>query len=326
MAATARAGAAALFFVLAGCATTSGTPSAPAPVGPVEVVGSEPILAAADLGDYGAILPSVYFMADGERHAYFIGFGEERGDQRAFHATSADGVDWTIDEEDPLAQLGLDLSPPGPIPGTVLQADDGTWVMYLGGLEAPLLRGGVIWRATSDSPAGPWVADPEPIVGLGERGEWDDLGIDFPAVVRTDEGWLMLYGGVGNADRESSSIGLATSEDGITWTKEPEPVLRPDLCAGPDGRVATLARLLPTDDGFLLLYDRGRETGAATSPDGRTWTCASREPILRAADVPGSEGIHTMAATLIDGKVSLLIESLIGQGGSELWLGELELP
>ncbi|HET7521409.1 MAG TPA: hypothetical protein VFK61_07715, partial [Candidatus Limnocylindria bacterium] len=211
MAAITRATAVAMtVVVLAACSPAQGTPSTRATPAPqVALVRQEPVMRASDLGEYGAILPSVYFMADGLRHAYFIGFGAERGDQTVFHATSPDGLDWTVDEADPFADLGLDLSPPGPIPGSVLQADDGGWLMYLWGTPAPLMRGGVIWRATADSPAGPWVADSEPAVDTGEPSAWDDLGLDFPAVVRTADGYLMLYGGVANADRESSRIGLA---------------------------------------------------------------------------------------------------------------------
>jgi hypothetical protein len=62
----------------------------------------------------------------------------------------------------------------------------------------------------------------------------------------------------------------------------------------------------------------------ATSPDGHEWTCAGPDPLLVAEDVPGGQGIHTMAATAVDGEASVLIESLI-DGGSEIWLGELQI-
>ena len=72
--------------------------------------------------------------------------------------------EWHIDENPPFEELGLELSPPGPIPGSVIQAEDGTWVMYLWGVPAPQSEGAVIYRATASSPAGPWVADPEPVL------------------------------------------------------------------------------------------------------------------------------------------------------------------
>jgi hypothetical protein len=56
-----------------------------------------------------------------------------------------------------------------------------------------------------------------------------------------------------------------------------------------------------------------------TSVDGRAWRCASTEPLLRAEDTPGSQGIHTIASLALDGdRFELIIESL-ADGRSELW-------
>jgi hypothetical protein len=80
---------------------------------------------------------------------------------------------------------------------------------------------------------------------------------------------------------------------------------------------------MTTDDGYLLLFEQDRETAMASSPDGHAWTCAGPNPLLVAEDVPGGQGVHTFSATDVDGVVSVLIESLI-DGGSEIWLGELQ--
>ena len=317
---------AALALALVACqpATTPSSPtSSPSgAAGSIAVVSETPVLEASALGDghYGAILSAAYFVADGLRHAYVVGFGDARGDQEVFHATSSDGLDWQIDENPPFEELGLELSPPGPVPGSVIQAQDGTWVMYLWGVPAPQSEGAVIYRATASSPAGPWVADPEPVLGLGEPGAWDDLALDFPAVVPMGAGYLMLYGGIdGN---ETTRIGVATSDDGIAWQKDPEPVLAADSCGKLGARYAAQPRPIPTATGYLMLFDQDRETAMATSTDGHAWTCVGPDPLLVAEDVPGGQGIHTIAATDVDGSVSVLIESLI-DGGSEIWLGEL---
>ena len=85
-------------------------------------------------------------------------------------------------------------------------------------------------------------------------------------------GYLMLYGGIdGN---ETTRIGVATSDDGISWQKDPEPVLAADSCGKPGAQYAAGPRLIPTDDGYLLLFDQDRETAMATSTDGHAWTCA----------------------------------------------------
>jgi hypothetical protein len=303
----------------------AGASASPAAASSITVASETPVLEASALGDghYGAILSAAYFVADGLRHAYVVGFGDARGDQEVFHATSSNGLDWQIDENPPFDELGLELSPPGPIPGSVIQVGDGTWVMYLWGVPAPQSEGAVIYRATASSPAGPWVADPEPVLGLGEPGAWDDLALDFPAVVPMGDGYLMLYGGIDGT--ETTRIGVATSDDGISWQKDPEPVLAADSCGKLGARYAAQPRPIAMDDGYLLLFDQDRETAMATSTDGHAWTCVGPDPLLVAEDVPGGQGIHTIAATDVDGGVSMLIESLI-DGGSEIWLGVLQIP
>ncbi len=59
----------------------------------------------------------------------------------------------------------------------------------------------------------------------GATGEWDEAGIERPVVLRVGpEDWRMWYACAG-AQR---SIGLATSKDGVRWTKHPgNPVLPP---------------------------------------------------------------------------------------------------
>jgi hypothetical protein len=295
----------------------------------IQLVGHEPVLRASELGDghYGAVLTAAYTFYYGVHHAYLVGFGDARGDQRVFHARSADGVLWNIDDADPFENLGLDLSAPGPIPGTVLQGPEGDWLMYLWGVPSPQIEGSVLYRATSDSVGGPWVADPEPMLGLGEPGAWDDRGVDFPAVVPAEEGFAMGYSAIGYGNPESSSIGWAESEDGITWERASDaPVVEPALCGAEAADYAAGPRLLTTDDGYLLLFDSGRRTFAATSPDGVSWTCASETPLLGEDDIPGSIGIHTFAAADVDGRFSVLIESLReveGVIGSDVWLGEV---
>ena len=101
-------------------------------------------------------------------------------------------------------------------------------------------------------------------------------------------------------------------------------MLAAESCGKLGARYAAGPRLIPTGGGYLLLFDQDRETAMATSTDGHAWTCVGPDPLLVAEDVPGGQGIHTIAAADVDGEVSVLIESLI-DGGSEIWLGELQL-
>ena len=64
-----------------------------------------------------------------------------------------------------------------------------------------------------------------PILTAGEPGRWDAAGIERVAVIRVGrEDWRMWYACTG----QRHSIGLATSKDGVRWTKHPgNPVLEP---------------------------------------------------------------------------------------------------
>lgn len=325
--------------LLASCSTTpvvttqppasasATTPSSSAPA--IRPVGDAPVLEGNDVGGKTAVLPGALVIIDGTYHAFLVGFGQQPGDQRVFYGTSEDGMTWSLDEADPLEGIGLelDLNPPGPIPTSVLIETDGSWTMYLWGVTDPSGFRASIWRATATTPEGPWVVDPEPVL-RGDADAWDSLGVDFASVVRTADGYLMVYVGASMADRNTPHIGMATSTDGITWSKQEDPVLSPGHCGDFDDRAVTQPRLIGTEEGFLLAYsgngldEPDAALGLSTSADGLTWSCASTSPLLERADVPGSEGIHTFALADWSGAPQVLVESLI-EGGSELWLGEL---
>jgi len=305
-------------------------PSVPATSGlEVRLVGTDPVFEATRLEGRSAVLPGAFAIVNGGYHAFLVGFGAERGDQRPYYATSPDGVGWTVAEADPLAQLGLELYPPGPIPYSALVETDGGWVMYLWGVTDPSGFRSSIWRATAADPAGPWTADPEPVL-RGDADGWDSLGVDSPSVVRTADGYLMAFVGADLADRNTAHIGVATSTDGVTWTKHEGPVISPGLCGDFDDRSVTQPRLFASGGGYALLYSGNGLTrndaaiGVATSADGVAWTCAGTSPLLDRPDVPGSDGIHTIALAEGPDGPRLLIESLIGgNGSSELWLADL---
>ena len=301
-----------------------GPPSPSAPEATVALVGDAAVLEATDLGDghYSAILPAVYFIADGVHHAYVVGFGEAVGDQRVFHVSSSNGAEWTVDTTDPFVRLGLDASPPGPVPGSVLPDGPGSWQMYLWAYPARVREASVIYRATAPSPEGPWVADPEPVLPVGNIGDWDSRAVDFPAVVSDDDGYVMLYGGLGGDHPNEARIGLAHSADGITWEKDGL-VIEPNVCGGSDTDFIALPRLGRIGERFVVLFLLDDEIGAASSADGRDWTCVEPFPLLSSADIPDSDRIHTISATPDGAGFSLLIESLftrqVGGVASQLW-------
>jgi hypothetical protein len=298
---------------------------APLLVTDIQVAADEPVLLGSDLeaGDhYGATLPAAYFVADGMHHLYVVGFGDLPGDQKVFHATSPDGVTWAVDAADPFAELGLNMSPPGPIPGSVLEIGD-QWVMYLWGVPSPLRTGAQIYRAVAPAPGGPWVADPAPVLPLGERGEVDDRGLDFPSVIPTADGYLMLYGANGGDHPNTARILAATSADGTTWHKLGR-VIEPQDCGGADGEFIAIPRLFASGYGYVVVTVLGNDIAVLTSASGTNWTCVGDGPMFAAEEIAGSDRVHTVAAAFDGTRLSVIIEALHydaqGTVYTNLWL------
>ncbi len=329
-------------LLLVGCSnnpggSASGTPSLSAsasavPSGTafsVQLIGSRPVVAGGAIEGKSAALPAALVFAADAYHAFLIGFGETRGDERLVHASSPDGVAWTIDEADPLAGVDLGFGAPGPVPTSVLELADGTWAMYLWGTSDPSGRRASIWRATAPAVEGPWTADPEPVL-TGDPDGWDSLGVDSPSVLRTPTGYLMAFVGASLDDPQVGKIGFATSTDGIVWTKRADPVIVPGHCGGDGDRSITQPRVMESGQGYLLAYAvNGIERpdasmGLSMSMDGTAWTCAVAGPLIEGSDLPGSQGLHTFAVAAMGEPHKLLIESLTGDG-SELWLAELNI-
>jgi hypothetical protein len=283
------------------------------------------LLAPDDPDHYGATLAATYFTEAGAHHAYVVGFGSIPGDQRPFHATSVDGIEWSVDPGDPLLGFESEFSAPGPVPGTVLQGPQGDWVMFFWGSPAPLPSSAQIYRATAESAAGPWSMEAEPVVPIGEPGEVDDMGLDFPAVLRTDNGWVMLYGANGGDAPHTARILLATSDDGITWEKRGR-VIEPEVCGGSDTDYVAMPRLFADGDRFLAFAEMGGDVYALHSVDAVHWECQS-DPVFPISAIEGGDRVHTFAAGGDGEDINLMIEALFtspeGQVTSNIWMAQV---
>ncbi len=73
------------------------------------------------------------------------------------------------------------------------------------------------------------------ILELGGRGSFDETNAKYPCVLKVGSEWWMWYNGR-SADSFTGEIGLATSPDGLRWTKANggEPVLRHGPPGAPD--------------------------------------------------------------------------------------------
>lgn len=137
---------------------------------------------------------------------------------------------------------------------------------------------GLRWRSANDG---------QPVLDYGAEGTFDDCGIAHPFVLRVDGRFLMWYGGIdgragkdigdGPAHVRVEQIGLATSRDGIHWTRanKGRPVMKVGLKGSIDSVQATGCHVIRRGREFVMWYGayNGKHTiGLATSPDGIRWT------------------------------------------------------
>lgn len=126
-----------------------------------------------------------------------------------------------------------------------------------------------------------YVSDDTAILPSGEEGAWDSAFTYAPNIVEHDNTFYMFYSGL-NASSDAA-VGLATSEDGIEWTRHDQnPIFRHNGESS-----AALPVVLTENDEWIMLYvgdPRGGVLGpriyraTAPAPEG-PWQ-NDPEPIL----------------------------------------------
>jgi predicted GH43/DUF377 family glycosyl hydrolase len=141
--------------------------------------------------------------------------------------------------------------------------------------------------------------------------------------VRVGDRWAAYYAGVSGTGRGTGKIGVAFSDDGVTWTRQAAPVL-----------VATEAwelhsldrpRVVSTPGGLVMLYaalDLNRRA-LATSTDGLTWTKVPG-PNIEQKDFPLQGGSWDSAIRYADGELQYLLE--IGNQTTSIYRATLAWP
>lgn len=186
---------------------------------------------------------------------------------------------------------------------------DSLWVMYFGSSEVVTYGPGpYIGRATAPELTGPWIRDEKPVLSAGKAGEWDG-GYAFPTkIVILENGTYRMYYGGGNdfASLDKYFIGMASSDDGITWKKYNEPATvqhpyadsDPVLTDSKDGEwddAGIFTAFVYQESGYFTMYYDGfcfinrsqnGHIGFAYSKDGIKWNKYSGNPIYTRQEDP----------------------------------------
>jgi len=75
-----------------------------------------------------------------------------------------------------------------------------------------------------------WTKLSEPLIATEA---WEGAGIHYPSITTTGDGYVMIYRSPNRATRDSrATYGMATSTDGLIWTKHAEPIFDTDNIEG----------------------------------------------------------------------------------------------
>ena len=131
------------------------------------------------------------------------------------------------------------------------------------------------------------------VLDVGVKSKFDSTQAKYPCVLKVGDEWWMWYNGRTD-DRFTGSIGLATSKDGVRWTKQNngDPVFDHGPRGTFDSTKVDHPAVLRFDGKFHVWYTAGDDSsrytiGYATSPDGIHWT---RENNARPVLGPGEPG------------------------------------
>jgi len=154
----------------------------------------------------------------------------------------------------------------------------------------------------------------QPVLSPGQIGTWDSWAVYPGAIMKDGDIYRMYY--TGFADQyEQWGIGFATSTDGISWEKYPQPVLY-----GTYGwEYQIVANVIIKHDGTYYLFYTGRnlpeyKIGLAISTDGVNFTRYSNNPILSNTESWEESGVGYPSIIIADGQFRMIYMNSSGTG------------
>lgn len=166
-----------------------------------------------------------------------------------------------------------------------LVTESGNLIMYFSGYKSAVPHyERAIGRAVSADGISWTKYVSNPVLQKGTSGQWDDFGVQLGNVIkRGTNDYIMFYSGV-NAAWTAWGIGIATSADGITWTKYgSNPVLEHTDFNVAGNNIISFPYVIKASNGTWYMVLSGTHGTdffgifAASSSDGLTWTPLNSE-------------------------------------------------
>jgi hypothetical protein len=265
-----------------------------------------------------ALDPTLLVDQNGLYHMWFTSLAYGYGTSFCMsEAISTDRVRWFTYFKNPVFGYG----PPGTFdergirPQSVIKDSTGYKMYFVGFTNEGDHAVGLATSADGIT----WIRHPaNPILDGGPPGTWDSLKISSASVYFDGSSYTLWYTGE-NGGRPG--IGLATSPDGISWTKYPgNPILVPGPPGDWDDESVEKAKVINVENMFYMFYAGNAispvvnafHIGCAFSADGIHWTKYGGNPVLQIGNAPDWDGMSLQTTGVIyeDGRFHLWYSGL----------------
>jgi len=266
-------------------------------------------------GDWdGDWLGSPSVIKDGSTYRMWYSAGNELDGERIGYADSPDGINWFKPSHDPLLEVGPAgaWDQAGVADPAVLATGNGFQMWYVGldeigrrAIGCATSPDGLTWQKHASHP----VLRPD---------SSDETSFGFPTVVQDGLGdYKMWYSGGGR-------IWLATSPDGLNWTKHlTASVLAPGPPGAWDDAQVYAPQVIASPGGYEMWYTAenwtmpGPRIGYAWSTNGLYWTKSPDNPVLTGTLETWEQGKSVYPAVIREGMADYMMWYRGGVNGGQ---------
>ncbi|MGE5810507.1 MAG: hypothetical protein ACM339_03340 [Ignavibacteria bacterium] len=162
---------------------------------------------------------------------------------------------------------------------------------------------GLVWK----------IANPSPVLLPGESGSWDDYTVTVGPVIKDGSGYKMFYNGWRD-QYNMWHIGLASSPDGINWTKNSEPV----LYATENEHQIGASDIIKVNNVYYMYFIERHypyyTINLAVSENGINWERYGNNPILEADQSWEGTGIYYPSVIVENGQFAMVYMNAAASG------------
>jgi len=261
----------------------------------------------------------IVWKEEGKYLMLYQGWADGPGPRILGLAESGDGLHWTKYGRNPVMQPTSGTWDQGGFEcGSLLKIDERYWLYYTGiGTDGKARIG----LATSEDLRAWSKFEGNPIMDIGPLGSFESEGVAFPSVLKGTRSFKLVYGGYAP---NAMQLGMATSDDGLSWSRCPRnPVFRQrgwfddPRCVQWDAGIE-VHQVIALGDHYAMLYEglgnypHRYNIGVAYSPDCEVWARSPENPIFPLTEPNVKQDMSTVHPMLLLEDMVLYYVEVVG--------------